>query len=647
MRSLKDLVEEELAELELPEPVSLFESAILSRGYFPSKTFYFSIVGHAILFATVVVLSVYRGIPEPPSVVEQVVFIDLRVPDVVMLPPMFAPGNQGIDLPAPKPAAPAKKAAGEPAAARTKGLSYPGPQPIISDPPDPTNQIQTVLQPDIKEPEILVPPVPLPNIVQVADVVPVAPKLPEPEPEPEPVRETAPPEAPKPPPTPEPPPPAPEPPPPPEPETPMVLPSLDLAPVVRLEKPKISLPPSIPPLIQAKPSERPAKIELPSLMKAQPLPEPPPEPEKKPVPEAKPVVETKPAEPPPKAAEPENRAPAPAKTGAALPTGEKPMEAPPAPAPETKKDLLSLTPMPASSKTPDKVPAGEARGRFAISPEPNLDVSETEPGAKTGIRAKEIGIGNSDVAPSGNDAAFPNTPVVVTLGKAKPSARTGTGAKQGTAKARGAGAGKGAGTGKGSSKKAFSGITIVGGSVQPGSNPVDPPVVPARRPLQTAYGLSIISTENSGGGLPFFGVFSHEQIYTVYLDMREDEAEKDPSWTLEFAVIPDPAAPAGAAADPARSQQGLILPFPAEKARPALPEDAVRKNLNRMIIVYGIVNKEGELEQISIKDSPDERLNEPVLQALGKWLFRPAQLNGAPVAAKLLLGIPLWLPPEF
>jgi hypothetical protein len=50
------------------------------------------------------------------------------------------------------------------------------------------------------------------------------------------------------------------------------------------------------------------------------------------------------------------------------------------------------------------------------------------------------------------------------------------------------------------------------------------------------------------------------------------------------------------------------------------------------------------LEQISVKESPDVLLNEPVVTALSKRTFRPAQLNGEPVPAKVLMGIPLWLP---
>jgi hypothetical protein len=602
-------------------PSSLFDSANLTRGYFPSNTFFYSFLCHLIGISAMLVGSIYRSIPDPPSVVDHINYIDLRLPKIVFLPTMIAPGNQGMRIPTHKKKARAKKPS-ELQASSAKGLSYPGPQTIISDPPNPTNSIQTVLQPDIENPPVLIPPIPLPNIVQVAEVALVAPKIPEPPPEPP--KEVKPPEEPKPEPVPE------TPPQPKAPEPAMVLPELKLAPQMRMEKPKLILPPSIPPLIEAKPSERPEKIELPSLIKAPALP-PPPEPSPEPA--------AKPAEPP-------QKSPETAMTETAPKTSEKPKElsaAEPSSAAEGARNLLSLTPMPASTKEPVKVPSGEARGRFAISPEPNLAVSEKAPGSKTGIRSEDVGIGNIKPAPTGNEAASAKGPAVSAGGEteaARGKSATAGDQRSNTGRGSSAGSGSGSGTGKGSAKKPFSGITIMGGSFDSGENSDYAPVTPARKPLQTSYGLNIISTENSGGGLPFFGVFSHEQIYTVYLDMRQVEADQDPSWTLEFAVISGSASQAGST----RSQQGLILPFPAEKEQPVFPADVVRKSLNKMIIVYGVVNIEGKLEQVSIKDSPDALLNEPVLRSLSKWIFRPAQLNGEPVAAKLLMGIPLWLP---
>ena len=44
------------------------------------------------------------------------------------------------------------------------------------------------------------------------------------------------------------------------------------------------------------------------------------------------------------------------------------------------------------------------------------------------------------------------------------------------------------------------------------------------------------------------------------------------------------------------------------------------------------------------KETPDILLNELVLNALSKWAFRPAQLDGKPAAVKVLVGVPVSLP---
>jgi hypothetical protein len=241
------------------------------------------------------------------------------------------------------------------------------------------------------------------------------------------------------------------------------------------------------------------------------------------------------------------------------------------------------------------------------------------------------------------------TPAVIEVNigaaKSQKSSKGGTGSDSGRDSRAGSGSG---GNGKGivavPGKKVFSGITIAGGSYEPGTAENSVPMVQAPKPLQTAYGLTVISTENSGGGLPFFGVFSNEQIYTVYLDMRSTELDRAPSWTLEFAVLQNTPNPASVSQNPGRSLEGLVLPFPAVKEQPVLPAELVRKHLRAMVIVYAVINTEGKMEQMVVKESPDALLNEPVLSSLRKWVFRPARLNGEPVAVKALVGIPLWSP---
>jgi len=58
-----------------------------------------------------------------------------------------------------------------------------------------------------------------------------------------------------------------------------------------------------------------------------------------------------------------------------------------------------------------------------------------------------------------------------------------------------------------------------------------------------------------------------------------------------------------------------------------------------MVVVYAVINPEGGPEQIRIIQSPNPLLNKPLLEALGKWSFRPAEMQGKPVAVKSLFGI--------
>jgi hypothetical protein len=52
-----------------------------------------------------------------------------------------------------------------------------------------------------------------------------------------------------------------------------------------------------------------------------------------------------------------------------------------------------------------------------------------------------------------------------------------------------------------------------------------------------SYNTTITSTASSGGGLQDFGVFENQKVYTVYLDMRSNDEDSVPSWTLQYAVL--------------------------------------------------------------------------------------------------------------
>jgi TonB family protein len=69
--------------------------------------------------------------------------------------------------------------------------------------------------------------------------------------------------------------------------------------------------------------------------------------------------------------------------------------------------------------------------------------------------------------------------------------------------------------------------------------------------------------------------------------------------------------------------------------------ELIRTYLRNVIVVFAIMDTEGRLQRLSVRQSPDGRLDAPILAALARWKFQPAQLNGQPVALKILIGIPL------
>jgi hypothetical protein len=115
--------------------------------------------------------------------------------------------------------------------------------------------------------------------------------------------------------------------------------------------------------------------------------------------------------------------------------------------------------------------------------------------------------------------------------------------------------------------------------------------------------MTISSTADSGGGLPDLGVFAHEKVYTVYLDMRGTTAEHSPSWTLQYARLRSAAEISAAASN--QLQEGLTPPFPLIKELPKLNSELIRTYLRNVIVVYAVmdVNKTCRCGKVRKHDS--------------------------------------------
>jgi hypothetical protein len=175
-------------------------------------------------------------------------------------------------------------------------------------------------------------------------------------------------------------------------------------------------------------------------------------------------------------------------------------------------------------------------------------------------------------------------------------------------------------------------MTIQGGEGPTGAITIPAPSKPPAEVQEGAsYDLTIISTGNSGGGVGDFGVFHDEAVFTVYLNPATAADDPAPPWPLQYAVLDA----AGVAL------QDLLPPCPVKKQTPVWPAYLLTRYSGQEIVVYAIIDAEGKMQHLKALQSPNARLSEALLAVLEQWLFRPATMNGKPVAVKAVLGVPI------
>ena len=105
---------------------------------------------------------------------------------------------------------------------------------------------------------------------------------------------------------------------------------------------------------------------------------------------------------------------------------------------------------------------------------------------------------------------------------------------------------------------------------------------------------------------------------------------------MQYALLQPPTG-----ADSVSLQAGLTPPYPVKKEIPEMNAELIRRYMRRLVIVYATMGTDGKLQKLTVRESPDVRFNRPILTALNRWSFRPAQLNGQAVGLKVLIGIPI------
>jgi len=576
----------------LQAPVRVrFSTPNIGRGLMPARGLVYSFVVHQLAFACLLVLFVPLGSANPSANYELARMIDLSKPHEVMYLPAFGGGSEGKGHEGGQEGTPARGS--EEGDKARKGFTYSGPQHIVSHPKNPTNDIQTILQPELVNPPVIKQFMAMPNIVQTA-----APKAPDP---------PAPVEAPK-----------------------KVLPDKIQAPKQPAMKPAIpqelTLPSATPisnanaslTLPLADPDEPTAPRHVVRADKSVKSPTAPHRTESVAAPnfdgngtDARTLVALSPM-------------PSPAAPASPLPFGEARGEF--AISPELEHGSAK-----GAAGSPSSIaPAGTigAGGNGATGT--GNSAGESAHGTSTGSSVASTGGGGTNGAGTGTSKDVGTGNGGAGAGSARGSG-TGPGAGNGLGLTIGNGSGNGAGPGHGN----FAGLTIRGGELETGMAKTPDPGQPIALPQN--YALTVAGTASSGGGLGDFGVFSNEKVYTVYIDMRRTTAEKAPAWVLQFA--PAQASPRGGLM--IRGQEGVVPPLPIFRPSPEFPDEMLQKFERRMVVIAGTLESDGKLSGLTAKQSPDDKLSELLMQVLSNWEFRPARLNGEPVKIKVLFGIPL------
>jgi hypothetical protein len=262
--------------------------------------------------------------------------------------------------------------------------------------------------------------------------------------------------------------------------------------------------------------------------------------------------------------------------------------------------------------SPAKSSAGDAKSAEPTQTKNSANVSPSHKGTSAGID-KGTGTSGSPLTASAGRGSIAGTGSNIGIAPGN-----GTGSHSGTS---GPGTGDSALSGKGNTSSGAGGISISGGS--PGRNGG---LGSRSVPMSRSYGITIISGGSSGGAGRDMGVFDRsETVFSVAIPMGD--AGGGPDWPMQYALKNHGA-----------SGIGLLVPPFAQKKIAATMARAQAAGEEGPIFITGTIDETGKLQSLRSIRTQDAR-SQPAIHALQQWEFLPAQLDGRPVASKVLIGV--------
>jgi len=76
------------------------------------------------------------------------------------------------------------------------------------------------------------------------------------------------------------------------------------------------------------------------------------------------------------------------------------------------------------------------------------------------------------------------------------------------------------------------------------------------------------------------------------------------------------------------------------KSDPAYPGELIRDGIQGTVILTAIIRADGSVSDITVVKSLDPRLDQNAVQALSRWLFRPALKDGQAIDLEAVITVP-------
>jgi TonB-like protein len=294
-------------------------------------------------------------------------------------------------------------------------------------------------------------------------------------------------------------------------------------------------------------------------------------------------------------------------------------------------NAVTVAPDPAA-----QIPDGQLSGNFIVGPSRGTVTLEKSSAGGDG-RSTETAASNNSPAISqpykGSGAGSDISNGSLAGGNHSAGAGSGHIAGMGTGKAPVAGPGAGSGAaGRGNSNsgvtgRGAAGSSGAGGISISGGSPVRNGGLGSRSvPLSRSYGITVISGGSSGGAGRDMGVFDRsETVFSVAIPMGD--AGGGPDWPMQYSML-----------NHGQPGSGLLVPpFAQKKVAATVPRTQLAGEQGP-VFISGVIDEIGKLQSLRSIRAQDAR-SQPAIQALQQWQFLPAQLDGRPVASKVLIGV--------